>query len=239
MRRLARQILPRRLRRPALVSLTFDDGTADHLSAGRLLAEHGLAGTFFVNSSRVGTGIGTLAWEGVAELARAGHEIGGHTADHVDLSSLTEAEAWAQVAEDRRVLLERGYAATSFAYPYGSVDTAARDVVSAAGYSSARRAWGLAAAGDSMRPATEPIPPADPYAIRTVPSLETGTTVDDLQRLVSRAEATGGWLPLVFHGLVGEGRYHIDEAVFSEFVGWLAGRSHVRVSTFAEVVERR
>ena len=48
-----RRFTPRSLRRKAVVSLTFDDGTADQLAAARLLARHGIAGTFYVNSNLI------------------------------------------------------------------------------------------------------------------------------------------------------------------------------------------
>jgi peptidoglycan/xylan/chitin deacetylase (PgdA/CDA1 family) len=226
-------------RRSTVVSLTFDDGTTDHLLASRVLAEHGLAGTFYVNSGRVGSH-GRLAWDDVDELAAAGHEIGGHTVDHVDLTSVPPAEAGEQVARDRQAFLDRGYEARSFAYPYGEWNEAAREVVVGCGFASARRAWGLAGDGDSSQAATESIPPADAYAIRTPPSFETGTTLDDLVAPVLRAEGEGGWLPLVFHG-VAEGAagrgYDIEESVFRPFVAWLAGRlDRLAIRTVGDVV---
>src|SRR4051794_36982714 len=39
---------------PAMVSLTFDDGTADEYQARSLLASHGMHGVFYVNSGRFG-----------------------------------------------------------------------------------------------------------------------------------------------------------------------------------------
>jgi peptidoglycan/xylan/chitin deacetylase (PgdA/CDA1 family) len=219
-----------------VISLTFDDATADHLEAGRLLAEHGLCGTFYVNSNLIGSD-GRLGWDGVRELAAAGHEIGGHTCDHVDLSGAAEAEASAQIANDRRALSERGLDARSFAYPYGALNETARALVAAAGYASARRAWGLA--GDERHARTELLPPADAYAIRTVPSFERGTTLDELRGFVLRGEGAGGWLPLVFHGVsAGEGAYDLTRDVFRRFVEWLSGRlDRVDVCTVGDVVE--
>jgi peptidoglycan/xylan/chitin deacetylase (PgdA/CDA1 family) len=232
--RALRRLLPPRLRRRTLVSLTFDDGTADHLFAARLLAERGLTGTFYVNTDRVGGSSNCLDWTGVEELASAGHEVGGHTSCHVDLSSASPDEAREEIAGDRRALVERGYEARSFAYPYGALSPAARELAAAAGYSSARRSWGLAGDG-----ATESVPLLDPYAIRTVPSLERGVTPDELRRLVVRGEREGGWLPLVFHGVSGSGdRYDVGEAVFREFLDWLCGQP-VRVLTVGDAVEGR
>jgi peptidoglycan/xylan/chitin deacetylase (PgdA/CDA1 family) len=235
-RRTLRRITRPRLRESVLVSLTFDDGTADHVDAGRLLAALGLAGTFFVNSNLVGTGPERLGWADVADLASDGHEIGGHTSDHVDLVAAGDAEARMQIEGDRRELVQRGYEVRSFAYPYGSIADISRALAAEAGYASARRAWGLAAGRDVSRAATESVPPVDQYAIRTVPSLEHETTQAELSELVARAEREGGWLPLVFHGISGDGRYDVAESVFRDFVTWLAGRRGVSVRTVGDVV---
>ena len=40
---------------PLTVSLTFDDGTADQMTAQRLLKKHGMVGTFYINSSFIGS----------------------------------------------------------------------------------------------------------------------------------------------------------------------------------------
>ena len=233
-----RRITPSRLREPVLVSLTFDDGTADHVAAGRLLGALGLAGTFFVNSNLVGTDPDRLGWEDVAELGRAGHEIGGHTCDHVDLVAATDAQARMQIEDDRRDLVARGYEVRSFAYPYGSIGDTARALAAEAGYTCARRAWGLAGGRETSSAATESVPPLDRYAIRTVPSLEHSATQGELRELVTRAEREGGWLPVVFHGISGRGPYDIAEAVFRDFVTWLAGRRGVSVRTVGDVAAR-
>jgi peptidoglycan/xylan/chitin deacetylase (PgdA/CDA1 family) len=220
-----------------IVSLTFDDATADHFEAGRLLSEFGQRGTFYANSNLVGKE-GRLDWASVAELAAAGHEIGGHTCDHVDLSRVGEAEASAQIVDDRQALARRGLEVRSFAYPYGALSDSARALVAAAGYASARRAWGLAGDDNGRHAQVESVPPADPYAIRTVPSMERGTTLDQLCSLVTQNERGGGWLPLVFHGVSGgDGAYDIAGDVFRRFVEWLSGqRNGVTVKTVGDVV---
>lgn len=223
-----------------VLSLTFDDGTADHLPAARLLTERGLAATFYLNSNHVESGPPYLDWGQVAEIAAAGHEIGSHTADHVDLTRVAPEVAHEQLVSDRRALADRGFPAQSFAYPYGARSPEARSLVVESGYASARRAWGLAADGDRSHPATESLPPLDAHAIRTVPSLERETTLEQLQMLVRAAERDGGWLPLVFHGIgADQGRYDVSSAVFRGFVDWLhERRDRVAVRTIGDVVQR-
>ena len=173
--------------------------------------------TFFVNSGAVGVR-GYLNWAQLAELAADGHEVGGHTVDHVRLTTLSASAARRQIADDRQALMSHGFSVTSFAYPYGDYDANVEAIVQACGYSSARHGWGLLPVGRtaptatsgtasssivSARPSisTSPreIPPVNRYAIRTI-GLGAGNTVAELKNLVTRAERNGGgWVTLVFH----------------------------------------
>lgn len=78
------------------VALTFDDGPDPRLTPHvlRLLAEHGAKATFFLMGHNV------LAHP---ELARAvvdaGHEVGNHTATHLDLSKVSSEEARREISE--------------------------------------------------------------------------------------------------------------------------------------------
>jgi peptidoglycan/xylan/chitin deacetylase (PgdA/CDA1 family) len=227
------------LRRPLTLSLTFDDGTVDHLDAAYLLSDRGVRATFYVNSGLLGSS-GFLDWSDLETIAACGHEIGGHTADHVDLLQTDDDGAYQQVVLDRRALQARGFSAATFAYPYGSWNQTAQRLVASAGYAGARRAWGLAWGGDPAHAVTECMPPANPFAIRTVPSFEHETGVDQLQLAVLDGERSGGWLPLVFHGVSGNGgRYDISDAAFRGFVDWLRTRDRtLRTRTVAEVLGR-
>lgn len=236
-RRILRRLTPRPLRRTTILSLTFDDGSADHVEVARLLADRGLQATFFVNSNHVGAEPRYLDWPQVAEIASLGHEIGGHTSDHVKLDETPDDEVAAQIGGDRRRLQAEGYDATSFAYPYGAWNETARALVAEAGYSCARRAWGLAFPGAKADAVSERVPPADPFGIRTVPSFEKGVTLETMQRVVLRGEAEGGWLPLVFHCIVPDGtRYDIPDVLFREFADWLAVRTRSDVRSIGSVV---
>jgi peptidoglycan/xylan/chitin deacetylase (PgdA/CDA1 family) len=218
-----------------IVSLTFDDGRASQDLARRLLADHGLPGTFYVNSGRLG-GPGFLSWAQVDALAGAGHEVGGHTVNHPDLTKVSADEARREVAGDREELLARGYAVTTFAYPYGEghTDDAVRAAVESAGYAVGRRAWGLHAPG---RPDAETVPPGDPWAVKTPDGVRAETPLEALQAMVTAAERGGGWVPLVFHD-VGDGwgdEWSVSPATFDALLGWLVERGTV-VRTVAQVV---
>jgi peptidoglycan/xylan/chitin deacetylase (PgdA/CDA1 family) len=61
--------------------LTFDDGGSSALPVGRLLAERGWRGHFFVTVDYIGAP-GFLQQEGIRTLSELGHVIGSHSCSH-------------------------------------------------------------------------------------------------------------------------------------------------------------
>ena len=231
---------------PTIVSLTFDDGTADQYAAGPMLARNSVRATFYVNTNKLGTSSSFLAWEQLSGLAADGNEITGHTLDHVDLTTVTTAEATRQVCDDRQALLSHGYAAVDFAYPFGSSNSTVESIVRGCGYQSARRAWGLCRVG-LMPPncndvLSEPIPPRNVWAIAAA-GVNAAHTLSDVQGAVTRAEdAGGGWVVLMFHhvcdGCSPQNGASVSPAILSAFLDWLAPRSSsgTYVRTMSDVI---
>ena len=127
-----------------LVGLTFDDGYTSVLdTALPVLDRHGFGATAFIISDRMG---GTNEWDegpvwplldagGVRELAAAGVEIGSHSATHPHLAGVPARRQAAEVTASRGRLEDLLSAPVpGFAYPYGSMDEAARYAVGSAGY---------------------------------------------------------------------------------------------------------
>lgn len=243
-----------------VVSITFDDGRASQATAARMLTAHGLSGTFFVNSGRIGMP-DFLSLPDLKSMATAGHEIGGHTLNHDDLADLTLDEAQREVCVDRTTLLGWGLPVRSFAYPYGSSTPEIENAVRECGYNSARRNGGLRPhrLADRQRPdlscelcdATETVPPADPMATRAPHEVENNWTIDDLRGQVTDAIAVGGWLQLTFHKLCkadcdteanllpDNDSIATPEAMFEDFVTWLADQQAngaVLVRTVGDVI---
>ncbi len=179
-----------------VVSLTFDDGLASQYAAAGQLASRGMAGTFYVNSAFLG-GNGDMSRGQVQSLAAAGHEIGGHTAHHTDVTTLTAATGPPEVCGDRNTLLGLGVGpVASFAYPFGHVNPAAEQLVRSCGYGNGRWAGYLGTAG------VERIPPGDPYALRTVDFAGATTTPATLLQYITNARTRGGgWLIFTFHAI--------------------------------------
>jgi peptidoglycan/xylan/chitin deacetylase (PgdA/CDA1 family) len=126
------------------VALTFDDGFANFATdAAPLLFERGLPATLFVVSDCVGAtnewrgkhrrgipALPLLDWDDLGRLAERGVEIGAHTRRHPHLTRVRGAALDDEVAGCAHRIAERiGVRPTSFAYPYGSVDAPAADVV--------------------------------------------------------------------------------------------------------------
>jgi peptidoglycan/xylan/chitin deacetylase (PgdA/CDA1 family) len=231
---------------PTVVTLTFDDGLADQYGVRSALAQYSLHATFFVNSNRIESGASYLTWSQLSDLAAAGNEIGGHTLDHVDLTSVSATEAQHQVCDDRQALISHGFTITSFAYPFGARNSSLYSILQGCGYSSARRSWGLCALGQASSTCSEPVaerlPPPNIWEIRTIPSVRAWHTLAELQDAVLRAEVGGGgWVPIVFHhvcdGCDPDG-YSTSPSVLSAFLGWLAPRSSTGtyVRTMRDVV---
>jgi peptidoglycan/xylan/chitin deacetylase (PgdA/CDA1 family) len=225
-----------------VVSLTFDDERASQATALTIVAAHGMRATFYVNSGTIGQA-GRLTWDQLAQAAAAGHEVAGHTIDHVHLPQVGATEAKRQICDDRGRLMERGFVVTDFAYPFGEGfdDATVRSLVQQCGYNSARRAWGLRDSTCGSCPAAEPIPPADRWAVRTPNGIRNRDRLRYIEGLVTQAEQSGGgWVPLLFHDVCsGCGdEWAISPDDFQAFLDWLQPRaaSGTVVKTVAQVI---
>jgi peptidoglycan/xylan/chitin deacetylase (PgdA/CDA1 family) len=215
-----------------VVSLTFDDGWDDQYATVSTLAAHGMKGTYYVNTGDTGES-GHLSWEQLVAMDAAGHEVTGHTLDHVDLVTVGATEARRQICEDRQNLLTRGFIAKSFAYPFGSYDTTAKSLVRDCGYGSGRGAFGLRniTSTTDTRPFASTIPPPDPYEILTPCCIRSDVTLTQLQNYIIGAENNGGgWVPLVLHRICAncggdDPAPSVTPTQFQAFVDWLAQRS--------------
>jgi peptidoglycan/xylan/chitin deacetylase (PgdA/CDA1 family) len=229
-----------------VVSLSFDDGNADQNSAVSILNAAGLKGTFYITTGFIG-GAGYLTRADLTSIAAAGHEIGGHTITHPDLTTISATEATNQVCQGRATLASWGFnAVTSFAYPFASVTPAVETIVKNCGFNSARglgdirTRFGCPACGFA-----ETIPPADPYYIKAPDEVDSTWTLADLQATVTNAESNGGgWVELTFHHVCDgvcdpTNGLSVAPGVLQQFSDWLAARNltnNTVVKTVGEVV---
>lgn len=119
-----------------LISFTFDDFSRSAAGTAReILERHEMRGTYYVSMDRAGTTNHQGAHfepSDLVALADAGHEIGCHTMSHHDLldadaAALVEAELADNAAAVDRYL--PGYSLESFAYPYGNVTPASKQLL--------------------------------------------------------------------------------------------------------------
>jgi len=200
-----------------VVSLTFDDGRVSQAAVDGLLVSHRMNGTFYIITGAVNTGGDnpeSLTWAQIHRLAHHGNEIGAHTRTHPDLPTLSTAAQVREICGSGLDLSAHRLHATSFAYPYGDFTTTTERIVRHCGFASGRAAWGGA----------ENIPPADPYALRTLATVTDTDTVAALEARVTTAKP-GQWLQYVFHDIGdaaqdGDG-YRISTGDFTALLDWL------------------
>jgi peptidoglycan/xylan/chitin deacetylase (PgdA/CDA1 family) len=120
------------------VLLTFDGCDADQLEhAVPVLRALNYPATFFPVSYHLESELTTVAltWRRtLQELAALGFTIGCHSHTHRDLTALTGAELWGEVADSKKMLEDiLGHQVDAFCYPYGACNSHVASVVQEAG----------------------------------------------------------------------------------------------------------
>jgi len=116
----------------AWITTSWDDGHPLDLRVAAMLAEHGLAGTFYVPRRWARP---TMEASALRELSDAGFELGGHTIDHVVLTDTPDAEAERQIIDSRTWLMDvTGKDCTMFCPPTGRFGARHTSMIAEAGY---------------------------------------------------------------------------------------------------------
>ncbi len=134
------------------VVITFDDGYADQMQAYEMLRARNMKATFYlitggagsqycIGITRTNTACGDdyLNIEQARMLAQSGLvEIGAHTTNHADLTSLSPDEQNSEMLENKKYLeKELNITITSLAYPYGKFDGTTVGLTQQAGFKTA------------------------------------------------------------------------------------------------------
>jgi peptidoglycan/xylan/chitin deacetylase (PgdA/CDA1 family) len=122
-----------------LISFTFDDGrTSAYNNAIPALDAAGFKSTNYIITGRFSSP-GYIGTSQVLSLQSRGHEVGAHTRTHQDLRLMTAEQMRNEIAGSRTDLLNIGIGnVTTFAYPFGSYNQMAVDIIRNSGFSGAR-----------------------------------------------------------------------------------------------------
>jgi peptidoglycan/xylan/chitin deacetylase (PgdA/CDA1 family) len=190
----------------AAISLTYDDAVPSQRgNAVRQLDAAGLAGTFFLTGTSRDLETHRSAWR---NLVGSGHELASHTMHHpCDCSHEWVPKGYAvqdydlprmRAELEQTIELLRGLGAPepySFAYPCGET----RIGTPPKSYAPLVSELFAAARGVEARV-------ADPVhdSLHLVPAHDGAKSGRELIELVEEAEAAGGWLVFLFHGVGGD-----------------------------------
>ena len=121
-----------------VLTLSYDDGKIPDKRLLDILNEHGIRGTFNLNSGLEKNKFKNAYDERIPcdeyKKLYKGHEVACHTVTHPTIARSPKEQMVLQVIEDRRALEKiMGYTVRGLAYPNGSVDDNVVDVLKACG----------------------------------------------------------------------------------------------------------
>ena len=122
------------------IIISFDDGWATQFEyAVPYLEKYHFPATFFVVTDYIGRP-GFISWPQLQTLVTEGMTIGSHSRSHPRLNKISDSEKlWDQIYNSKAILETQLEAPVEeFAYPYGSFDARAAEVVKLAGYRAGR-----------------------------------------------------------------------------------------------------
>ena len=182
-----------------MISLTFDDGSqADYDYALPILNAMGFKSTQYIPTAGLSphTDSFLMTVEEITTMAAQGHEIGSHSINHPDLTTVDDATLKDELVKPK-ALLENITGITSvvnFAYPFGAYDDRVITAMKAAGYRSGR----------SVEDGYNTKFDLEPYDIRDQNMLTT-TTQADFESWVDYARDHRYWLVITYHEVLPTG----------------------------------
>ncbi len=211
----------------ALVSITDDDGFASLYANGLpVLQKYGLPSTAYMISGYIGAP-GYMTSTQLLALKASGVEIGSHSVDHADLSTLTAAGQTTELKNSQTTLQNLlGSPVTSYAAPYGAYN---QQIVTKAQqyYTSYRGVQSGYNARNNF----------DPMNLR-VQNITSTTTTADVQRWLQQAAQTNTWLVLVYHEIDTQPNDHTYNTLPSDFDAQMSAvkNSGLVVQTMAQAL---
>ena len=173
-----------------LVTLTFDDGWKSFYDNGiPVLNSHGLKATAYLNSDPIIEGFsGYMTATDVANMVSQGHDVGGHTKSHVDLTQ-PGVDLTDQINTNKSYL--QGIASplpiSTFAYPYGAYNDTVITHLQGTSYLGARSV-------DEGYNFTN----TDKYRLK-IQHVTNTTTIAEVKSWIDTAKQQNAWLIMMFH----------------------------------------
>ena len=102
------------------VILTFDDGyKSQYATAKPILDNYGYKGTFYVVCNYAQKeDTDRMNWNDIQDLQKQGHDIGSHSMNHADLTSIPSYRIDYEIGISKQCLESHDVKVTSFAYPF-------------------------------------------------------------------------------------------------------------------------
>lgn len=117
------------------IILTFDDGHLNNYTiAYPIMKKYGFSGAIYIVGEYMGTPDYMNA-DQIKEMAQDGWEVGSHSMNHFDLTSLNTQQKQYEIVESRKFLeTELGLPIQTFSYPFGIKDQTVINLAHSAGY---------------------------------------------------------------------------------------------------------
>lgn len=177
----------------ALASVTFDDAwLTDYTNALPVLQKHQVNATHYVITGLL-ENPNRLSVDMLAALQAGGDEIGSHTVDHADLTSLSSADLDYELSQSKQFLAANGFGQVQdFASPYGAYNGPALAAIETYYRSHRTVDVGYNTKGD-----------LDPYRLK-VQNINSTVTAAQVDAWAAQAAADRSWLILVYHDVVSD-----------------------------------
>lgn len=232
------------------ISLTFDDGTIDHLSVSNILEKYDFRGTFFINSDNINKE-GFLRRFHLIRMNEKGHEIGGHTKSGPRLTTLNNQTLTNEIGDDKERLsrwldgnVDGGDSITSISWPFGESNETIEELAKNFGYLRGRDVGGIKVQTSCSKcPSSVDIPVTNSMRVRSF-IVKSFHSLGDLMWQVLRAEESytnnpgkeESVLTFTFHRICDGCATGPDE--FEKFIRWLKPRANrgTTVRLFRDVV---
>jgi peptidoglycan/xylan/chitin deacetylase (PgdA/CDA1 family) len=167
----------------AAVTFSWDDTNPAHAQIARVLEEFNFRGSFFVYPARYKWCLDTIK-SVYPQIVANGHEIGNHTMNHKNLTTLPADELIREINEPDQIIYDAtGYWPVSLVQPFNATNKFVDSVIFA-NHLFTRI--------------------SSPYGMKNrilTGSIKTATTIEEMKTWIDSATSTGKWLNIAGHGI--------------------------------------